>query len=185
MKRLITLAASAAILSFSACKEKGEVSHFQFEKSTPTPAHQAPDTDDPPQQNTPNSWTLPEGWTPQPASGMRLATITIPTSSGTLNASITEFGGDLAGNVNRWRGQVGLPPLPEKDVLPSLEKVDTSLGQGYIASLTNPSSPEKAMLTAIIPRPSGTSVFIKVTGPSDALKSIATPFRQFTQSLKQ
>ena len=185
MRPLITLAASAVILTFSTCKQKGEVRHFQVKKSTPALAHSTPSAGTSPEKNTPYSWILPEGWSAQPASGMRLATIIIPTPSGTLNASITEFGGDLAGNVNRWRGQVGLPPLPEKDVLPSLEKVDTSLGQGYIASLTNPSSPEKAMLAAIIPRPSGTSVFIKIIGPINTLKSIATPFRQFTQSLKQ
>ncbi len=185
MRPLTALASCATILSFCACKEKGEIQHFQVKKSTPPATQQTPDTNTQPQQNNPYTWTLPEGWSAQPASGMRLATIVIPTSSGTLNASITEFGGDLAGNVNRWRGQIGLPQLPEKDVLANLEKVDTAIGQGYIAALTNPSSPAKAMLAAIIPRPSGTSVFIKVTGPADALKSIASPFRQFTQSLKQ
>ncbi len=193
MRPLTTFAACATILSFCACKEKGEIQHFQVKKSTPPTTQQTPDTNTnsntnsntQPQQNNPYSWTLPDGWSAQPASGMRLATVLIPTASGTLNASITEFGGDLAGNVNRWRGQIGLPQLPEKDVLANLEKVDTAIGQGYIAILTNPSSPENAMLAAIIPRPSGTSVFVKVTGPADTLKSIATPFRQFTQSLKQ
>lgn len=165
------------------CKEKGEVRHYRTDKAPVATTPQTPATPST-QKASPYSWTLPEGWSAQPASGMRLATIIIPTAGSELNASLTEFGGDLAGNVNRWRGQIGLPQLPESEVLPALEKVDTGLGQGYIATLSNPASPEKAMLAAIIPRPSGTSVFVKVTGTTEELQSIAPSFRQFTQSLK-
>ena len=38
------------------------------------------------------------------------------------------------------------------------------------------------MLAAIIPRPSGTSVFIKITGTAAELKTLAKPFRQFVKS---
>lgn len=175
------------LLCTTSCREKGEVHHFQVEKAKATPASQKFPTAAQP-SNAPYSWTLPEGWTDQPASGMRLATIIIPTSTDSLNASITEFGGDLVGNVNRWRGQIGLPHLSEAEILPNLKIVETTLGKegkAYIATLINPASPDKAMLAAIIPRPSGTSVFIKVTGSADALKSIAEPFSQFTKSLKK
>ncbi len=191
MKALITIVATLAVtlplLSTTSCREKGEVHHFQVEKAKAAPAAPKSPTAAQP-SSAPYSWTLPEGWTDQPASGMRLATIMIPTSTDSLNASITEFGGDLAGNVNRWRGQIGLPQLSKAEILPGLKIVETILGKegkAYIVTLINPASPAKAMLAAIIPRPSGTSVFIKVTGPADALKSIAEPFSQFTQSLKQ
>ncbi len=182
------LATGTAIFITSACKEKGEVHHFRVEKTTqPTPAEEAGDQASqaqPAPQKAPYRWTLPTGWTEKPASGMRLATIIIPQEKGdNLEASITEFGGDLAGNINRWRGQVGLPTLPEAEVLPSLEKIDTQLGPAYIALIINPESTDKAMLAAIIPRPAGTSIFVKVTGSADSLKATATTFRTFTQSL--
>lgn len=186
---LSALAITASLLLNVACQKKGEVIHFREEKTaapTGTNSPQAPHAGSMTETaSAPYGWILPEGWSDQPASGMRLATVIIPISDNTLNASITEFGGDLAGNVNRWRGQVGLPSLPEAEILSSLEKVETSLGLGYIVTLINPASPTKAMLAAIIPRPSGTSVFIKVTGTSDELKLIAEPFRAFTKSFKQ
>jgi hypothetical protein len=178
----ILACAAIAITLTTACQKKGEVVHYQIEKSTPPKQQSLKVTETP---SAPYSWTLPEGWTDKPASGMRLATILIPASGNTLNASITEFGGDLAGNVNRWRKQVGLPDMSEAEVTSSLEKIDTGLGQGYIVVLINPATPGNAMLATIIPRPSGTSLFVKVTGTADELKAIGAPFRKFTQSIKQ
>ena len=179
---ILAYAAIPLIFLTTACQKKGEVVHYEVEKSTPPQQQSLAMTKTP---SAPYSWTLPEGWTDQPASGMRLATIIIPASGNTLNASITEFGGDLAGNVNRWRQQIGLQNLPEAEVTSSLEKIDTGLGQGYIVVLINPASPDNAMLATIIPRPSGTSLFVKVTGTADELKAIGSPFRQFTQSITQ
>lgn len=164
--------------------------HFRVEKAIqPTTPQgggdqdaQSPKTAQKAPQKGPYSWTLPAGWSAKPASGMRLATIIIPQEESSLEASITEFGGDLAGNINRWRGQIGLAALPAATIPPSLKKIDTQLGPGYIALLINPESTDKAMLAAIIPRPSGTSVFVKITGSADSLKSIAATFRTFTQS---
>ncbi|MCP5537622.1 MAG: hypothetical protein H7A51_15490 [Akkermansiaceae bacterium] len=182
---LLTTAALLALLHCS-CREKGEVQHFRTPKApraeATAPAQQPPQT---PATATkaPYTWTLPDGWTAQSASGMRLATILIPSGSGTLNASITEFGGDLAGNVNRWRGQIGLPPLQESAIAATLKEVETGLGKGYIVSLSNPASPDSGLLAAIIPRPTNTSVFIKVPGNPADLEKITAAFTGFTQSL--
>lgn len=114
---------------------------------------------------------------------MRLATIVIPGPSGELSASVTEFGGDLAGNVNRWRGQIGLPPLQESAIMDSLTEVETGLGKGYIVSLANPETPDNALLAAIVPRPKGTSVFVKLPGKIADLTAITPAFTEFTRSL--
>jgi len=205
MKSIITLTACAAILIPSvstSCREKGEVVHT---KAAKTPAPVPPSTASPHQGNpqpgnttaptqapatqakATYTWTLPEGWSDKPASGMRLGTIIIPNGDASLSAGIFEFGGDLTGNVNRWRQQLGLLESTEAEILPTLKAFDSPLGKdgkGYIVNLTNPSTPDKSMLAAIIPRPSGTSVFVKITGTSDDLKAIAAPFLTFTQSLK-
>jgi hypothetical protein len=56
---------------------------------------------------------VPAGWQPQPAQQMRIATF----SAGKAEVVITKFGAEIAKqellNINRWRGQVGLQPLPE------------------------------------------------------------------------
>jgi len=206
MKSIIAIATCAAAL-FSvlttSCKEKGEVVHTKAEKSSPTAPMSARSPHSgkmgTPQAATSTTgqpaasakakytWTLPDGWSDKPASGMRLATIIILVEGNTLNASITEFGGDLIGNVNRWRGQLGLPSATAAEIQPSLQPFESSLakdGKGYIVSLVNPESPEKSMLAAIIPRPTGTSIFVKITGTEDELKAVAAPFRTFMLSLK-
>ena len=204
MRSLITFAACTAILTpilTTSCQKKGEVTHTKVEKTAPPAPMSAPSphhgnkakpatATKQPAANAKKatySWTLPDGWSDKPAGGMRLGTIIIPNGDSSLSAGIFEFGGDLAGNVNRWRQQVGLPSIPESEILPTIEAFDSPLGKdgkGYIVSLVNPASPGNAMLAAIIPRPAGTSVFLKVTGKSEDLKAIAAPFLTFTQSLK-
>ena len=199
MKFFISLALGATMLLpilTTSCREKGEVVYTKIDKTPPPVSPSSSHQGNPPHSASSNivhaekntySWTLPEGWSDQPASGMRLGTIIIPTAANTLKASVTEFGGDIAGNVNRWRQQIGLPSIPESQILPNLKTFDTPLGKegkGYMVSLINPESPDKALLAAIIPRPSGRSIFVKVTGKADELKTIATPFLMFTQSLK-
>ncbi len=193
-----TLVASAAVcLVHTSCREKGEVQHFRTPKADKAPqagssstagnaapvSPTSPATPNTPTKAAPYSWTLPTGWTALPASGMRLATINIP-STPPLSASITEFGGTVAGNVNRWRGQLGLGALPESEIPATLQEVNTELGKGYIVSLSNPATPKSGLLAAIIPRPSGRSVFIKIPGDSAELEKIKEAFTAFTQSLK-
>lgn len=60
-------------------------------------------------------WRLPENWQEQAATGMWAATIVIPTSSKSLELSVTALPwsgapGELLSNVNRWRGQLQLAP---------------------------------------------------------------------------
>lgn len=61
-------------------------------------------------------WQLPDGWEEQPGTGMRIATIMIPTSGKPLELSVTSLPwtatqANLLSNVNRWRGQLQLAPI--------------------------------------------------------------------------
>lgn len=61
-------------------------------------------------------WQLAEGWDEQPGTGMRAATIMIPTSGKPLELSVTSLPWtdsqtDLLSNVNRWRDQMQLAPI--------------------------------------------------------------------------
>ncbi len=176
------IALACLLLVTSSCQKKGEIAHYRVKKSTPA-AQQNQSTSATSVKNR-YQWTLPSGWSAKPASGMRLATIIIPVSDHkTIEASITEFGGDLSGNINRWRRQVSLPPLSAAEIPPTLTPLQTQLGKGHITLISNPDSPEKALLAALIPRPSGTTVFIKATGTTAELTSIQPTFSTFVQSL--
>lgn len=57
-------------------------------------------------------WKTPKGWQEQPTSTMRVGSFLIKEGTGQADVSVVpltgDAGGDLA-NVNRWRGQIGLP----------------------------------------------------------------------------
>jgi hypothetical protein len=64
-------------------------------------------------------WQLPTGWQEQAGSGMRSATLVIPAGGQPLEVSVTALPwtgapGEMLSNVNRWRGQMQLPPTDDK-----------------------------------------------------------------------
>jgi hypothetical protein len=61
-------------------------------------------------------WTLPSGWKEDPPRAMRAATFWVPTEDKPLEISVTSLPSrgtekELLDNVNRWRGQLKLPPM--------------------------------------------------------------------------
>lgn len=64
-------------------------------------------------------WTLPEGWTEQPASGMRFATLLSSADTGRLELTVSSLQAPpenqedfVTMNVQRWQRQLGLPATP-------------------------------------------------------------------------
>jgi len=95
-------------------------------------------------QETPK-WTLPKGWRERPGDGMRYATLEIESNDGKLEATVTSLprgeGVDETGyalsNVNRWRHQLGLPPIDKAELDQTATKVDLkSLSQNRQAGGT-------------------------------------------------
>ncbi|MBI1349253.1 hypothetical protein GC163_23535 [bacterium] len=80
------------------------------------------------------AWQLPEGWQQQPGSGMRFATMQVGTDPALELSVIALPGGgpDLAdqilSNVNRWRGQLSLPPVDEDQLKADAQEVTTADG---------------------------------------------------------
>lgn len=91
-------------------------------------------------------WTLPEGWTETAGSGMRFATIQVPAEGQvlvegrkSLEMSVIRlpkagpWNAQVLSNVNRWRGQLGLPPTGE----PALKLSTSPLPQSEEALLVD------------------------------------------------
>jgi len=80
------------------------------------------------------AWQLPEGWQQQPGSGMRFATLMVGTEPALELSVIALPGGgdDLAeqilANVNRWRGQLSLPPIDQDQLQADAVEVPTADG---------------------------------------------------------
>lgn len=88
---------------------------------------------------TPNGnpqWQLPEGWREEAGTGMRFATLIVDEQSPPLELTVIALptvGGDfseqLLANVNRWRGQLTLPPLTQDDLARETQTIRLSGGQ--------------------------------------------------------
>lgn len=128
-------------------------------------------------------WTAPAGWTPKVASAMRRGSYTVSGPEGAGDVSITAFPGDVGGNlanINRWRGQLQLPPVADlAGVVQPLE------ANGLHLLVFEGANNGTRMLAAIVARPNETW-FFKLTGPDalvarekpaflDFLKTVRTP----------
>jgi len=141
---------------------------------TPVPIAQGPSL----------AWKAPESWKSKPASAMRKATYEVDGPEGTADLSITAFpnstGGELA-NVNRWRGQAGLPAVDDA----GLEQAVTRTEQNglRVAVVDAGGRGATRILGAIVPF-AGSTWFFKLTGP-DALVAREKPaFLAFLQTLQ-
>lgn len=126
------------------------------------------------------TWTLPEGWTQQPGSAMRFATIVIDKTDPPLEVSVSRLtypGGResyLRDNINRWRGQIGLPAssaadwLAKAEAAGEIEAVGGDKQDTTLVDLTGQTEdfPEARMLAAILLPAGSASERPAVSSPS-------------------
>jgi len=128
----------------------------------------------------------PEGWNDAPLVPKSQVTFEARDGERVVTISITRAGGSLAANLNRWRGQVGLNPLPDDELAKSLTKLPIGARTGEFAELTgtDPSSgKEKTILGVIIPDGEAT-VFVKLSGDPELAARERSRFEAFAKSLK-
>ena len=127
------------------------------------------------------TWTAPADWKPTAGSAMRKGSYAITGPEGAADLSITAFPGDVGGdlaNVNRWRGQLGLPPVGT--VAEAAQPLDAN---GLKMLVFEGANNGQRMVAAIVSRPAETW-FFKLTGP-DALVARTKPaFLDFLRTVK-
>ena len=141
-------------------------------KLNAAPAAAAPDPAPPSAdsvQTRLSAWTPPSHWHKDPAaSSIVAAAYNAESDAGGAKVTATVLptdGGGLLANINRWRGQLGLPELASPDDQPK-----TDLGRGNVlvdlASLDN----SRRMIAAVISSP-GETWFFKLTGTPRAVEA--------------
>jgi hypothetical protein len=129
------------------------------------------------------SWLLPANWSQREASGMRYATL-VPASG--PEVSVTRLGGGGGGmlaNVNRWRGQVFLPPITQEELTAQLKEVD--LGGTAKASVVDITGPQGRILGALIPVAGGQTWFFKAqVDQPEKMNPILADFDALVQSTR-
>ncbi len=134
--------------------------------------------------NQPITWTAPGDWSRIPPGAMRYAEFSVQGANHEAgNVSVSVFagagGGDLE-NVNRWRGQIGLPPLTESELEALLTPVDTKDGRILSVDMTGP----KGRVLAAWRRTAGNVWFFKLTAPTVLAGFQKPAFVKFLQSVQ-
>ncbi len=132
-------------------------------------------------------WTAPALWQEKPATAMRKATYVVPGVGGANGElAITAFPGDVGGelaNVNRWRGQLQLPPLTAAELPASVTRVTANGLPVTLVDLTGgPAGSPVRLLGAMVPA-NGATWFFKLTGPADLVAAQKPAFLAFLQTL--
>ena len=180
LKRIkpVSLAASLALVASLGCN-RDQVQTTRLEKSDKSalmalpPGHppmsmppssmQTNEPLPPPEVNQALKWTLPKGWTSAPAGGMRYATLK-PPAQGNAEVSVVMFsgpaGGELA-NVNRWRTQLGLPPIEAAALASARKTVKSKAGVVGVFDFNNAGN---RMVVGQLATPDGNTWFFKLVG---------------------
>ncbi len=136
------------------------------------------------------TWTAPASWSAKDPGQMRKGSFAVKGADGTeADLSITAFPGDTGGllaNLNRWRGQIALPPLAEADLNGAIAHAD---GQGGLHfDVVDFAGTAKGVPTrivgAVLSRP-GETWFFKLMGPDALVAGQKPAFIDFLRSVKE
>ncbi|MDP1832139.1 MAG: hypothetical protein Q8K67_08775 [Geothrix sp.] len=131
-------------------------------------------------------WSLPKGWSELPGGGMRFATFksSVP---GRLEATVVVLPGAAGGelpNVNRWRGQIALPPLDEAGLATARTILKTKAGALNIYDFTSDGQAKSRMVVGYISTPDGNTWFLKLTGDEGPVAKAKPDFMTILGSLR-
>ncbi len=191
-----------AVVSLVACDNKSEIKVYRVSKA---PLEEAgPDQQSAMPANAPSpsmpggmgataaarnptgskiKWAKPETWTDVPPSAMRYASFAAGSGDSKVDVSIVTFSGEGGGdadNVNRWRQQIGLPPMTPADVATQIEPLKSDGAEFSIVDIAGPNARTLAAWT----RRDGQVWFFKATGPSAAVEKEKPNFVKFVQSVR-
>ncbi|MBX3435999.1 MAG: hypothetical protein KF861_00690 [Planctomycetaceae bacterium] len=124
------------------------------------------------------AFTPSDGWLPGKASAMRVASFLATEGDRQVDISVIAASGDELENVNRWRGQIGLPPVAQSDLDATVQELDV---HGTTARMFELVGDSQTILAAILPGNDRTWFFKLMGDPALAAREKAA-FEAFVES---
>jgi len=137
-----------------------------------------------PQGSAALAWSLPDGWSEETGSGMRIATLRpalYPSVEVTIIALEGPAGGELA-NVNRWREQIGLPRVEASALSSTRKSVASKAGEVIVHELLGPNG--TGVIAGIVSSPDSHTWFLKLAGDSQSLSAVRDNFLRWMRNLR-
>ena len=138
------------------------------------------------------AWDAPKTWLSLPSQGgMRQVTFKLGASGQTecYVTALTGPAGGLAANLNRWRREVGQPPLSPEHVqaLPTIDVLGRPAplleAEGTYSGMSGAPQPD-AMLLGVVCQLDTHTLFVKMVGPKADVQSERERFLAFCRSLR-
>ena len=129
------------------------------------------------------AWDVPVGWTRLPDRAFRVATFAAG-SRGEAECSVTLLsgrGGGLEANLERWRGQLGAEGTP--GVVSAQETLQVLGGDAQLVVLEGVGKYGPAAILGLVRLLPGRALFVKMSGPRDAVLTERRAFERFVRSL--
>ena len=138
------------------------------------------------------TWDVPEGWTDAAdPPGFVLAAYDAGGRDSKVLATVSRLAGAGGGgmaNINRWRGQVGLPPVKslEEQAAEPLQINGEPAGLFDLAGEPDSGKPAERIVAVIFPRLHVNETwFFKLSGPADAVEEQKAAFVEMVRSTRR
>ena len=134
------------------------------------------------------AWSAPAHWTTKPGSAMRKGSYAIKADgvAGEADLSITAFPGDVGGdlaNLNRWRGQIQLPPVSQAELEAATQHLDRNGLHMTVVDIAGSGASAQRILGAMVPH-NGSTWFFKLMGPDALVAKEKAAFTAFLDTVK-
>ncbi len=132
------------------------------------------------------TWTAPASWKVKPGSAMRKGSYAVGEGDAVADLSITAFPGDVGGetaNVNRWRGQVSLAPLPDAEASAAVTRINANGLAIGVVDFAGTGAGAQRILGAMVPF-DGATWFFKLMGPDAVVGKAREDFLAFVKTIK-
>ena len=115
---------------------------------------------------------------------MRLATFVATVEDRPVQIAVTRFDGEVGGvlaNVNRWRGQMGLPEIGEGDLDAALTRLGPPEWAGYTLRVAG--DVQHMLAAGVYEAAQDRTWFARATGSPADLDAIEPDFQAFVRSI--
>ena len=132
------------------------------------------------------AWTAPAHWTAKSGSAMRKGSYAIKADGAEADMAITAFPGDVGGdlaNLNRWRGQIQLPPVGQAEFESATQHLDRNGLHMTVVDVGGTGAGAQRILGAMVPH-AGATWFFKLMGPDALVAKEKTAFMAFLDTVK-
>jgi hypothetical protein len=117
---------------------------------------------------------------------MRVASFELPQKDGKAEVSVISLPGDVGGmlaNVNRWRGQIALPPLSEEQLAQIQTTVTSPVGNVIVFDFSGPGQ-NKTRIVAGVVSLAGKTWFFKLISDDQAVTAAKPAFIGLLKGLR-